>query len=282
MSDLTQQEHEEHRPVRRLLKELPKVEASPDFEQRLQRRIREGGSLPASASGGAERARGFTIPVFAYSLLTVLLVGLISYYSFFRTAETPVVPKAVRPAPAERRSVAPAPTALPTEGEGESIQPRDAAPPVGGNRARHGPSAAAPPKETARSAPKRQPVEELREEPLRQEAAPVVPPAPEPTVKAADEAEPQAEPRAEPQAEPQDLLRQKMEELIRPESAQKSIPLQSGKALKEVALPQGLIFSAPEAADSAAVRDSSAADSVRQVKSAAPRIRKPKPRRPGE
>lgn len=71
--------------LRRALKDMPAVHASPDFEQRLQRRINE------EELGG--RTEGFfrklfsprRIPVVAYSLLTIVVVGVFSYYMFFRT-----------------------------------------------------------------------------------------------------------------------------------------------------------------------------------------------------
>lgn len=86
----TEEHNDNQENIRRLLKELPKVQASPDFEQRLQRRISH-----ETTPGWLERFfRPARIPAFAYSLTTVVVVGIISYYAFFRpgTAPRPELP----------------------------------------------------------------------------------------------------------------------------------------------------------------------------------------------
>ncbi|MBI4546337.1 MAG: hypothetical protein HY707_00020 [Ignavibacteriae bacterium] len=76
-----------HNPLRKLLKGLPKVKASEDFEARLQRRITsEESRRPILGRVFAPRR----IPVFAYSLVTIVAVCLISYYVFFRTGNVPM------------------------------------------------------------------------------------------------------------------------------------------------------------------------------------------------
>jgi len=75
-------------PVRRVLKNLPPVKATPDFEARLQRRLSE-----------PERPREYAwwnfifparIPAFGYSLLALAAVGIVSYYMFWRSGIAPM------------------------------------------------------------------------------------------------------------------------------------------------------------------------------------------------
>jgi hypothetical protein len=67
-------------PLRKLLQGLPKVAAAPDFDERLQRRV--------AAMEDRDRATWFQrcIPAFAYSVLTLVVVGVISYYAFLRVS----------------------------------------------------------------------------------------------------------------------------------------------------------------------------------------------------
>jgi hypothetical protein len=84
-----EQHNDDPHPVRKLLKRLPKVEASADFEQRLQRRIAEEGKKSAMPGRWKELLLPKRIPVFAYSLVTLVVVGVVSYYSIFRSGRMP-------------------------------------------------------------------------------------------------------------------------------------------------------------------------------------------------
>lgn len=69
---------DEQERLRKMLKDLPKVPARPDFEERLQRRI---------VAAGKERRLWFAPrhwPALAYSALTVLVVGVVSYLALER------------------------------------------------------------------------------------------------------------------------------------------------------------------------------------------------------
>lgn len=74
--------------LQKILRDLPHVGASPDFEQRLQRRLTE-----ARAGNETEARSGrlpFRIPAFGYSIVAVAVVGFLSYYILLRTRfETP-------------------------------------------------------------------------------------------------------------------------------------------------------------------------------------------------
>ncbi|MBI3189140.1 MAG: hypothetical protein HYZ33_00680 [Ignavibacteriales bacterium] len=77
--------------VSKVLKELPRVNASPDFEARLQRKITEPFRKP-------ERKRLFDflffpqrVPVFATSILALMAVSVISYYIFVKSGGEPQV-----------------------------------------------------------------------------------------------------------------------------------------------------------------------------------------------
>jgi hypothetical protein len=78
------QHDSEYQRLRKLLKELPKMDASPDFEMKLQRRIHQESEDKFRFLDSIRR-----IPVFAYSLVTILLVGGISYYAFFKHGSIP-------------------------------------------------------------------------------------------------------------------------------------------------------------------------------------------------
>jgi hypothetical protein len=262
MSDETRPEPEEHLPVRRLLKELPAVKASPDFEQRLLRRIKEG--APAAAPDAPKR-RLLAVPVFAYSLLTLLLVGVISYYTFYRSSDAPVMRDSAPREPAERRSAAPPPAAVPGSVE------RPAETPSGTDRpAAHGPMStpSAPRQEAAKAVPQQAPAENLREESLQKDAAPATEP---PAATSEDNAA-----GAAPQ---RNLLQENLETLAPP---QKALPVLKEKSFKSIAPGGAVRFGAPSAADSAALRDSTAVDTLRTVKPAPAPSRKQKSRRPGD
>jgi hypothetical protein len=102
MNDTQPHDSDGHDALRKLLKELPRVEASADFESRLARRIRESEPAPATR-------RRFAVPVFATSLLAILVAGVISYYTFFRVEEVIPPPATVPPASVRPTESAPAP-----------------------------------------------------------------------------------------------------------------------------------------------------------------------------
>ena len=79
----------EYERLRKLLKELPKAGASKNFEANLQRRIQY-----SLSDGYRNGFLGFLaplrrVPTLAYSLVTLLLVGGISYYAFFKHGSIP-------------------------------------------------------------------------------------------------------------------------------------------------------------------------------------------------
>ncbi len=75
--------------VRKALKESRRVKASPDFEARLQRRIAESREVPALSRFWESVRLPNRIPAFAYSLATVVVLSVASYYVFFRTGDVP-------------------------------------------------------------------------------------------------------------------------------------------------------------------------------------------------
>ena len=91
MNQIDHNEEESH-SVKKLLNALPKVHVSDDFEQRLQRKLTQEESQTA-ADGKFAISR--LVPTFAYSLMALLAVGVVSYYVFMKTganspATTPV------------------------------------------------------------------------------------------------------------------------------------------------------------------------------------------------
>src|SRR5438552_3171161 len=77
-------------PVRRALKNLPPVNAAPDFESRLQRRLGEPERRESDSRWWWQRI--FTparVPAFGYSLMALVAVGFVSYYVFWRSGMTP-------------------------------------------------------------------------------------------------------------------------------------------------------------------------------------------------
>jgi hypothetical protein len=99
---------EKGHPVRKLLKSLPGVHATDDFEVRLQRRIAEEESR-RNRSGILAWLPGVRrIPVFAYSVVSVMVVGIVSYFLLMRT--TPVAPPQERLViPENKEEIVPAP-----------------------------------------------------------------------------------------------------------------------------------------------------------------------------
>lgn len=105
---------EEKNPVRKLLKDLPEMKASPDFEQRLQRRIvQEETAKEVRILGKLFRPR--YVPVFSYSLVALVAVGVVSYYVFMRTEMHPPSSMPLREpsAPAEQKTGVPSQNAQP-------------------------------------------------------------------------------------------------------------------------------------------------------------------------
>ncbi len=96
-------------PVRRLLKSLPQVESTEDFEARLQRRIAEEEGREDTSGIFAWLAGIRRIPVFAYSMISVIVVGVVSYFLLIRTS--PVAPPAHErlAIPENREELVPAP-----------------------------------------------------------------------------------------------------------------------------------------------------------------------------
>ena len=91
MDDRLENNNEQHHPVRKLLKKLPEVQASDDFEARLHRRIAEEKTL--EKNGFSEKVfQPRRVPVFAYSLVALVAVGIVAYSVFLRTDGTPPTP----------------------------------------------------------------------------------------------------------------------------------------------------------------------------------------------
>ena len=87
MNDIDNENEQRTERLKKILKGLPEVQASSDFEARLQRRI----SAEEHAPGLWERIFApRRVPVFAYSLATIIAVGLISYYVVWRTGNAPM------------------------------------------------------------------------------------------------------------------------------------------------------------------------------------------------
>jgi len=87
MSESQDDRDPEQERIRRILKQSRKIKASGDFEERLFRRLR---SAPAPRRAGtAGRPVPWRVPAYAYSLLAVAVVGVLSYYMFIRPSEPP-------------------------------------------------------------------------------------------------------------------------------------------------------------------------------------------------
>ena len=105
-------EHQESSPpddtIKNLLKTLPKVQVSDDFERNLQRRFE---------TGAMEEVRGklsgsiFRIPALSYSIAALVIVGAISAYLIFkfrtfeRSQSSPVPTSTLQPVPENRVGV---------------------------------------------------------------------------------------------------------------------------------------------------------------------------------
>ncbi|HZY09757.1 MAG TPA: hypothetical protein VFF29_01255 [Bacteroidota bacterium] len=78
--------------LHRLMKSLPRVKASPDFEARLQRRILEESKSRGIFGLFTKTSSLMRLPAFAYSLIALISVGLGSYYIYLRVGVSPIVP----------------------------------------------------------------------------------------------------------------------------------------------------------------------------------------------
>jgi len=74
-------EGEEKHPVRQYLKDLPKVNAPWYFEAKLQQRLQRRSTAGFSGLVGLWRP----IPAYAYSVVAVLVLGVVGYYAFLST-----------------------------------------------------------------------------------------------------------------------------------------------------------------------------------------------------
>ncbi len=84
-------EHEDNGKLRRLLRGLPQVPAGPDFESRLHRRLAK--EKPTGIVAALlDRLIHRRIPAIAFSIVTVAVLGVLSYYLYLRPgAEPPAV-----------------------------------------------------------------------------------------------------------------------------------------------------------------------------------------------
>jgi hypothetical protein len=87
MAEFREDKNDNDPQMRKLLSNLPKVKAQPDFEQHLHRRIAgEKDKRPPSILESLKLKR---IPMVAYSLATLVILGTIVYYAFFRSGTLP-------------------------------------------------------------------------------------------------------------------------------------------------------------------------------------------------
>lgn len=80
---------EDDETLRRRLKESQHVKASPDFEARLQRRLNEARKVSSLQALLEKLGMQPRFPAYGYSIVTVLLVSVVSYYVFFRSGIAP-------------------------------------------------------------------------------------------------------------------------------------------------------------------------------------------------
>jgi hypothetical protein len=81
---------DKHSSLRKLLRGLPRVRTSVDFEARLRRRILE--ETTSGRKPGLEYFSFRKVPAFAYSLLAIAVVGFTAYYLFLPSQLIPVPP----------------------------------------------------------------------------------------------------------------------------------------------------------------------------------------------
>ncbi len=119
MSDDPADPNEER--LRSMLKKLPKVDAPPDFEARLQRRIT---SAPPN-EGKRAVFRGFRAPAIAYTVLAAALIGALWYYEFVTPSFQPEPPSQSVPS-ANERNAAPPENRPAQQNQAEEPSPKDA------------------------------------------------------------------------------------------------------------------------------------------------------------
>jgi hypothetical protein len=95
-----EEQKDKRREVDKLLKGLQKVQASPDFEERLHRRIAETAAGRPAGGWWIHVFGPRRIPALAYSLATLVLVGIVSYYAFFRSGNVPTPQQSLNEIPA--------------------------------------------------------------------------------------------------------------------------------------------------------------------------------------
>lgn len=78
---------EERNPIRKVLKSLPKVHASDDFELRLKRRLNQGEFEKTSLSDILFSPK--RVPAYSLSLIAIVMTSVIIYYSIIRTGVAP-------------------------------------------------------------------------------------------------------------------------------------------------------------------------------------------------
>lgn len=108
MSDSNENDEREH-SVRKLLKSLPRVVARDDFEARLQRRIAEEERRKDKSGIFAWLPGIRRIPVFAYSVISVMVVGVVSYFLLMRTTPVAPPPQERLVIPENKEEIVPAP-----------------------------------------------------------------------------------------------------------------------------------------------------------------------------
>lgn len=132
MSDTTNHE-EEREPVRKILRSLPEVKASDDFELQLQRRLAHEGESKSLWSILFTPKR---IPAFALSLMAAVTAGVVVYYTVLRTGMVPEagVPKhevsvqgKEKEQPTAPQQSAPAPSSRVSQGQGQKREASGAA-----------------------------------------------------------------------------------------------------------------------------------------------------------
>ncbi|GEM_PF-5576347 len=109
--------------VRKSLNESRRVKASADFEARLQRRIAAAAAVPWHRRLWEKLRMQNRIPAFAYSLATVVVLSVASYYVFFRSG---AVPRQELPPPSMIGKIEQPAKALETGAERDRIERKEA------------------------------------------------------------------------------------------------------------------------------------------------------------
>lgn len=96
---------QDDREVKKLLGNLRRIGAAEDFEQRLAGRIRKERS-PSPFRMTVEKF-GMPLPAFSYSLATIIVLGIVSYYTLFRSGTIRVNDQSFRSESAKEIASAP-------------------------------------------------------------------------------------------------------------------------------------------------------------------------------